>query len=238
MRAHGNTARAEKVAQGVAFGDDTGEIYFDPLTMQAKPYNIFMFSLYPEALTKRCGSAGVWTVPACEPGMRVSKPLVIPSIARSAFVDALDGRIKTDGIQGEKFAEDLLRPLMAGTRESIWSSGNNWDEFGVFWTVNEVPTDEEIAKARQKLEKMYQTALAEATDMESKGQTGFTPLMRHAATYFDQDRPWNRTFKKRTECPGCGEPVKEGIILHPACGYIFDRERYDASIATKKPKTI
>jgi hypothetical protein len=240
----GNTEVASNMAQslaqgGIGFREKPSEVKLNPLTMQMPYYSIYFFSLYPQPLEKRCGSAGVFKIPACLPGERVSKALVIPSIVRSPYLDALDGVTKTDDIAGERVAEDLMRPFMAGSPESVWSFGNNWDDFGAFWTRNEVPTDEEIDKARTKLEVTFDAALREADTLEATGNLiSVTPLMRLAATYREQDRTWNRIFKKTVECPGCGEKVKAGIIMHPQCGYIFDRERYDASFATKKPKTI
>lgn len=238
----GNTSVAERMASsmamgGVGFSDREQQVMINPLTAQIPQYNLYMFSLYPEVLEKRCGSAGVWRVPECPVGQRISKPCIIPSIVRSLYLDPLDGITKSDDVQGEAFANDLLRPFMAGTQQSIWSFGNNWEDFGVFWTKNLEPTDEEIAPALEKLEKTYRAALLEASQMESQGKSDFTPLMRHGANHFDEDRPWNRTFKKKAECPGCGEKVRAGIIVHPACGYIFDREAYDKNFA-KKPKTI
>ena len=241
-RSGGNTATAERMAQsmaqgGIGFSDKEQQLMLNPLTAQLAQYNIYLFSLYPEVLEKRCGSAGVYRIPACESGQTVSKPHILPSVVRSLYVDALDGMTKSDDVKGEAFAEDLMRPYMAGTPASIWSVGQNWEDFGAFWTRNEVPTEEEIAAARAKLEKTYRSALAEATKLETIGRLGdITPLMRHAATYFEEDRSWNRQFKKKVECPGCGEPAKAGIIQH-SCGYIFDRERYEANFG-KKPKTI
>jgi hypothetical protein len=241
-RSGGNTAVAQRMADsmamgGVGFSDREQQIMVNPLMAQLPQYNLYLFSLYPEVLEKRCGSAGVYRIPACGSSEQVSKPCIIPSVVRSIYVDALDGMTKSDDVQGEAFAEDLMRPYMAGTASSIWSFGQNWEDFGAFWSKNQVPTEEEIGKAREKLEKTYRAALAEATQMEAQGKTDFTPVMRHAANYFEEDRPWNRTFKKKAECPGCGERVRAGIIMHPACGYIFDREAYDKNFA-KKPKTI
>lgn len=239
----GNTEVATNMAQsmadgGVGFRDKRSDIKFDPLTMQMPYYSIYVFSLYPQPLEKRCGSAGVFRTLACLPGERISKPLVIPSVVRTPYLDALDGQMKTDDVEGKRVAEDLMRPFMAGETETIWSVGQNWEDFGVFWTLNEIPTDEEIAAARTKLEKTFKAALAEADLIEAQGRIqDIVPLMRLAATYFDEDRTWNRTFKKKVECPGCGDGVKAGIIFHPACGYIFDREAYDKNFA-KKPKTI
>lgn len=241
-RSGGNTATAQRMADsmamgGVGFSDREQQIMVNPLMARLPQYNLYLFSLYPEVLEKRCGSAGVYRIPACESGQLVSKPCIIPSVVRSIYVDALDGMTKSDDVQGEAFAEDLMRPYMAGNQASIWSFGQNWEDYGAFWSKSQVPTEEEIATARVKLEKTFRGALAEATKLETTGRLGdITPLMRHAATYFEEDRSWNRQFKKKQECPGCGEPAKAGIIQH-SCGYIFDRERYEANFG-KKPKTI
>lgn len=250
-RSGGNTQTAERMAAtlasgGIGFADNELTVEIEPLTMELKQYNVYLFSLYPEVLEKRCGSAGVYRIPACEHGQRVSKPYVLPSIVRQPYVDANDGVLKSKDLKGEFVAEDLMRPYMAGTTASVWSFGQNWDDFGAFWSLNAIPTDEEIAKARTKLEKTLRAALDEATKLESQNKLGdITPLMRHAAKYYGEDRAWDKTYKKTGECPACGQPAKDGIIMH-TCGYVFDWDRaiagglktYEQAVAAgaKKPK--
>lgn len=124
-------------------------------------------------------------------------------------------------------AQDIVHPTTAhfGAGKSWWSIGANLDDIGVFFTRNNPPTEQELAAARQKMEGTYRKLLQMATSIEAAGRIDdITPLMRIAASYFGEDRAWNRIYRKTMECPGCGEPTKAGIIRHP-CGYIFDPDR-------------
>lgn len=229
-RAGGNTQIAERMAStlatgGIGFTDSGLTVEIDPLTMELPQYNVYLFSLYPEALEKRMGSAGVYRIPACEPGQKVSKPFLIPSIVRQPYVDANDGVLKSKDLKGEYVAEDLMRPFMTGTAGSVWSFGQNWEDYGAFWSKNAVPTDEEISKARGRMERTFRAALDEATKLEAQNKLGdITPIMRHAAKHFGEDRAWDKTYRKTAECPACGGPAKENIIMH-ACGFVFDWDR-------------
>jgi len=95
----------------------------------------------------------------------------------------------------------------------------------VFWTRNNPPSEAELTIARGKMEATYRKLLNMAASLEATNKLDdITPLMRIAASYFGEDRAWNRIYKKTLECPGCGEPSKAGIIRHP-CGYVFDPDR-------------
>src|SRR5262249_13162028 len=148
-RAGGNTAVARGMAEALAYGgigftEGEQKVEIDPLTMQLPQFTVYLFSLYPQPLIKGCGSMGTVTIPACHPGQRISEPYRLPSLIRQPYVDANDGLTKSKDVAGKWVAEDLMRPFMAGTSNSIWSFGQNWEDFGAFWTLNETPTDEEI----------------------------------------------------------------------------------------------
>jgi hypothetical protein len=133
----------------------------------------------------------------------------------------VESEMKTHSVSGEFMAQDIVHPTIGAN----WSFGQNLDDLGVFWTKNATPTETEIGKARVRMEATFRKLLTMATSIETTGKLDeITPLMRVAATYFHEDRRWNQIYKKLSECPGCGEGVKEGIIKH-ACGYIFDVDR-------------
>ena len=132
--------------------------------------------------------------------------------------------MKTHSVSGEFMAQDICNPITAGGK-TWWSFGADLTALGVFWTRNNPPSDSELAAARQKMEVSYRKQLGMAASIEAAGRIDdITPLMRIAASYFGEDRSWNKIYKKTAECPGCGEPAKMGIIRHP-CGYVFDPDR-------------
>ena len=185
----------------------------------APPYKVYIFNLMPLEWKVEKGSAGTFIVKPCELGEPYSAPLVLPSVVQDSYF--VESELKVHSVSGEFMAQDIVHPTIGAN----WSFGQNLDDLGVFWTKNETPTEAEIAKARTRMEATGRKLLAMATSIETSGRLDdITPLMRVFATYFGEDRSWNRIYKKLAECPGCGEAVKAGIIKHH-CGFIFDPDR-------------
>jgi len=199
--------------------------------MRTKGGEVYIFNVGPIEHSVEKGSAGRYTVKACDPGEEFSDPIVLPRLVGDSYV--VENEMKTHYVTGEFMAQDIIHPTIGAN----WSFGQNLDEYGVFWTKNvkmivesegkkkPVPQKEDLVAARGKMEITFRKLLAMATTIETNGNLNdITPLMRIAATYYGEDRPWNRVYRKLAECPGCGEPVKAGIIKH-ACGFIFDIDR-------------
>lgn len=216
------------ISRSVEAGMD-GQLEYipNPLHEYAPKYHVYIFNIGPLNHTVEKGSLGTFKIAACERGQRYSKPLVLPAIVRSSYKDHATGAMKTDDVEGKYIAKDIVNPYLAGD----WSEGQNLEEKGVFWTLNETPTDDELLEAKTKMETYFRKVLAVATSLEAQGpkaMEAITPTMRLAAAYFGEDRPWNRIYKKLGECPACGEAMKDGIIKH-GCGYIVDPVRaYEA----------
>jgi hypothetical protein len=214
------------IARNVEAGMD-GQLEYlpNPMAQFMPKYHVYIFNIGPLKHVVEKGSLGTFTIMPCEAGKQYSKPLVLPSVVRSSYKDAATYAMKTDDVEGKYIAQDIVNPYLGGD----WSEGQDLTEKGVFWTFNEVPTQEELSTAKSKMEAYFRRLLVSATELETKGQLQFiTPTMRLAASYFGEDRPWNSIYKKIGECPSCGEPAKEGIIRH-SCGYIFDVQRaYEA----------
>ena len=186
-------------------------------------YKVFIYNVGALEHRVERGSAGTFILQACETGQPwtlATAPL--PSVWRDTFF--VEQELKTHAVSGEFLAQDIVNPITAGGK-TWWSFGADLTALGVFWSKSHPPTDQEVAAARQKMEVTYRKQLGMAASIEAAGRIDdITPLMRIAASYFGEDRAWNRIYKKTKECPGCGEPAKEGIIRHP-CGYVFDPDR-------------
>jgi hypothetical protein len=191
----------------------------DSAPQLAPPYKVYIFNLMPMEWKVEKGSAGTFTIKGCEFGEPYSDPLVLPSVVQDSYF--VESEMKTHSVSGEFMAQDIVHPTIGAN----WSFGQNLDDLGVFWTKNNPPHEAEIQRVRQRMEVTGRKLLTMATSIETSGRLDdITPLMRIFATYFGEDRSWNRIYKKLSSCPGCGEPVKEGIIKH-SCGYIFDIDR-------------
>lgn len=196
-----------------------------PLNYKPMPYekalkgdNLYIFSVFPEEFKIAKGSLGTFRIPACPIGARVSDPCVIPAWPKSSYYDAANNCMRTWSDEGAFVAQDIVHPQIGND----WSYGQNYDDYGVFWTANKIPTDAEISAANKKRDDYFRRMLAEATKLEIKGQLDLIhPHMRLAASHFQEDRPWNKIYKKMAECAACGGPMKEGIVVH-SCGAVYD----------------
>ena len=209
-------AKEQELNGMLVYTPDNAQFANDP------PYSIYIYNLGPMLHEVHKGSVGTFRILPCEADRPYSEPLVLPSVVRDSFF--VEQEMKTHSVSGEFMATDIVHPTTAGGK-TWWSFGANLDDLGVFWTRNHPPLDAELAAARTKMEVTYRKLLGMAASIEAAGRIDdITPLMRFAASYFGEDRPWNKIYRKTTECPGCGEPAKPGIIRHP-CGYIFDPDR-------------
>ena len=167
------------------------------------------------------GPPGGFVIVACEKAKMHSKPLEVPALVSDTYLDAQTGQIKAHWMRGEDLCQDIVHPMNG----RMWSVGQNLDDFGVFWTKHNPPLEKELELAREKMEITFRAALAEAGMLEATGRLDLiTPLMRHAASWFEEDREWNRQYKKVLDCPACGQPMKANIAVH-SCGAVIDWAR-------------
>lgn len=230
--AEGKTAYADAVARALEERADGPVIYTaNPLLDMLPRGFVYIFSVFPQPLKIEKG--GVITLPACPAGAEVSTPYKIPKVVMSSYFDAASQSMKTDIMKGEDYAQDIIHPLVL---TSDWSIGSNLEDYGAFWSRNERPTPAEIAKARGKLELTFRRELNQATMLETTDQLEqITPMMRLAASYFKEDRRWNKIYQKMEVCYACGGDVRAGVIIH-SCGAVMPGRWRDAVMAGLKTK--
>jgi hypothetical protein len=150
---------------------------------------------------------------------RFPQPMWVPegSVDQSALrIDAQDAR---------RFAMDICNPDNLGLNQDahinprdVLSQGANLGQKGVFWSLNEVPTKEELAAAKRRMENYYTAILtkAEAHAVSSPGTLSdyLTPEHHAAADYFGQEYPWHTKRSRPMDCPNCGTRIKEGVAYH------------------------
>lgn len=182
--------------------------------------NVYIFNIFPASFTVRKGSLGVFVIPACVVGQKVSKPLILDPWPSSSFYDVANDCMKLWHDEGKFVAQDIVHPAIGND----WSFGQNLDDYGVFWTMNKVPTDAELIAAREKMENYFRMLLNEATKMETNDTLDkITPHMRIADTYFNPKSParWNSMHLRPEACVFCGGPTKTGVIIH-SCGNVLN----------------
>lgn len=143
----------------------------------------------------------------------------IQNIVNEKWVDADSGEVRVRGINGERFAMDLINPSNLGINmwadfgddpERNWLDNNGTDDMsrrGLFWTRNDPPTADELSRAKQRLETHYQRMLRQADDYERDPATRKMIGFEHhlAAEYYNYEAPWHRIAAVKATCENCGE---------------------------------
>jgi hypothetical protein len=99
-----------------------------------------------------------------------------------------------------------------------FSEGNDFGRLGVFWSLQNPPTDEEIAKAVARKEAYYNARLEQAQVIETsdpRALNNYISTTDHvAADYFGREFSWHRKMTRPEKCPRCGEPIQHGAAYH------------------------
>jgi len=96
--------------------------------------------------------------------------------------------------------------------------GNNLSQRGVFWSLNNPPTEEEIKAATLRMEKHFNTVLEKMKALETSDPKALlealSPEAHTAADYFGVETSWHGRRSKPMDCPQCGERIKQGVAFH------------------------
>lgn len=148
-----------------------------------------------------------------------------PLIVQIANVDS--NEITPNPTDARKFAMDVVNPDNTSLDQdaiitNITAIGNNLGAKGVFWSLNEVPTEAEINAAVKRMEKHYKTLVEKANTVQASKPADLpetlTPETHIAADYltehFGEQFKWHTSLSRLESCELCGEKVKAGIAFH------------------------
>jgi hypothetical protein len=144
---------------------------------------------------------------------------ITPIRGCTGVMDLGDKRIMEYKITAREIAEDIAREINGDSGEGSFH--------GVFVAAGDLPTEAELADARQRLEE-FQRRLVAAADLEwerTKNPMFITDLERRAARQLGLEKPWLYDAKPLADCPVCGEKIKPGVAVCRSCGAILDREK-------------
>jgi hypothetical protein len=161
-------------------------------------------------------SYGAYRVRACASGEPYALTRVEP---RTAYMDLGDKRTMQIPISAAELAADLCREINSDAGEE--------SNLGVFVAKGEMPTNDELRKAREKLTAFYRRLVAGA-DREwerSHSYLFINDVERRAAQYLGLEKDWFYQARETVECPGCGERIKPGVAVCRSCGAILDRAK-------------
>ncbi len=161
---------------------------------------------------------GYFEVPARPPSESYSYLMVED---RRSMKDYGDGRYEPLSVSGEDIARDLAE---------------TWKDHGVFVTLREVPSQPELAAARERRLVWYREIYAEAADSWTryKQYRLINDRQRDAARELlrvgeiSESPEWLQASGPETGyamCPACGGEIRVGVAVCRHCGAILDETR-------------
>lgn len=104
--------------------------------------------------------------------------------------------------------------------EKSLSQGVNLGVKGLFWSVNPIPTEQEISSAIKRLENEYKRLLEIARTTEVSNPAALRDVLtsehHFAAEYFGEEHSWHNKKRRANTgtCPNCGDSIREGAAFH------------------------
>ena len=164
---------------------------------------------------------------------RLPSPIKIPK----GNIDSSD--IDIIIMDGRRMAMDIINPdnwtldqdAVVTHSDSV---GQNMGRLGVFWSLNEVPTEQELEAATRRLSAHYRNLLTEARTVETSNPQALhailTPAHYAAADYFHETFNWHKKEVHLENCERCGTPARVGAPFHPMEGGGLCVDDWDAAI--------
>lgn len=142
--------------------------------------------------------------------------------------DVDTGEVRTRYHNARKVAQDILCPdapdMDSPVSVDSMSSGNDLRVQGIFWSLNNPPTEQEVKRAIERKETYYRKRLERATALEYTNPKqlaeGLTEDDHLAADYFGEEYSWHKTRVRKVTvaakvpCPICGDDIKPGVAFH------------------------
>lgn len=152
---------------------------------------------------------GVYHIPACAKGESFALLMIT---SRGDALDLGDNRRFPFTISAREIAEDLLQDL---------------HDHGVFVCAGARPTADEIAAATARRDAYYHRLISDGDTMWARGHSfrEISDMHRRAAIALGVEREWAYVPTRTSECPACGEKIKQGVAVCKHCHAILDSEK-------------
>jgi hypothetical protein len=233
-------------ARGAAF-------YLDPDEMRQPQYTVYLHSISKRSHEQPNPVYGNVIIPACPKEKRFITFMKITHPVAQWLVnpDNVSGPLTAKYCNASGLALSICNPSHVGNDLAAqdgalydWaqiSSGEcNLTRQGIFASLNEVPTEEELKRAEARRLAYYKFRFEEANGLMRSNPKMLQEILildhHMAAEMFGIDVEWHRVMTPKVECPNCGEKIKEGIAFHYSNGTrcILDFEKAYLAGAIKK----
>lgn len=198
------------------------DIFELPPELQVLGKSVKIYNIGPWRHQRSMGSYGQFTIHACEEGKPYSEPTEVPYITNDpVHIDMFQMAHRHDS--GRKLASDIVG---IGQFHTV---SENLTQWGVFVSADDVPSEDELAKARRALNRTFDRLIGEADGYWNQGPSEYrnvTDMHRMAAKARGvQDKPWARGVQEMKACDICGSPVSPIAAVCPTCKNVLDEER-------------
>jgi hypothetical protein len=221
-------------------------------TMREPKYYIYIWNVGPieHTIPRSWAANGRLLIPACPPDKEYSEPVTLPDVIQEPVGIPGSNELRFAGRDGRFYVQDALNPddptgswktnhaIDTGRSTNM---GTNLYPWGVFWSLDNPPTKEQIAKAKERLTLNCNRLITEGDSLwiaqQATGYQGDRVGHTHhvAAEWLQIETAWHRKYRRKNPCPGCGELLDEGVIICPKCPATFDWARAVAlGLRTKK----
>lgn len=199
------------------------------------------------------------TLKGCKEGERYVLCYAVPDPPQQIAVDAERGGYRVEveprDEAGWRVAIDILNPNNPSTnpyfrpsavQSAYYSTGLGVDlvRYGLFPSLNNPPTEEEIKKAEAARDETRQLLIDEAFQEQASNPQSFRSWLRNHPDIYDAmeafgvEADWIKRQEAKMTCPNCGDSIKSGIAFHKSSAgvlCILDRERAEkAGIEIKR----
>lgn len=226
--------------------------------MRPEEYRVYIFTVgHTDRLSTTHALLGRINVPGCKPDERYK---LVTSV-RHPFPQRIEDILLSDPNDdpyryhdAKRIAQDICNPSNPFLDQKIddygkldpyfaVQDGTNFSRFGVFWTLNQTPTEEELANAEKRRDAFYKNTISEHDRLyaaKPANAANFGPDVRMALDYFGEQRDYHRKFIPVQTCPNCGTqiPASAGFHFMPngACCVNDWDKAIAAGVKTKKDR--
>lgn len=221
---------AEQAKSMMSAVNSTQKIMIQPGIFRESRYRVYIFNVGSFAPMQANGRrehnvqrpplVPVVMLPACPAGQDYVLCCSFPELVSQMRIDPLTEQPLVHQDEGIKVAQDIINPQnLTGNQwqevSSPFHEGTDLGRFGLFYSTSEVPTAEELGKAKARVEKTYRAEITKAQVQARAGkQNEISELAHFAADHFRINEGWHTPMQVPDDCPNCGEPVKKGLAYH------------------------
>lgn len=157
---------------------------------------------------------GVFVIDGC----KEDNPYTVTRVnGRLEMMDEGDQKYGQQLTEAELIAEDLCNEINSGILTI--EGGDSRIFMGVFVSMNEEPSENELKTAHRRLENFYkdQVAIADVFWDDPANHKNISSLQRRAARYLNMKKPWTYDSTPQVQCAACGESLAPGVAICKTC---------------------